>query len=261
MQTLIALILPLAFLAQTNAEEPKVEQLAAHLGDAQNMNEFVNKLTQRALEVWPRQDFDLDSTTIAKPGTLRIPQLQRAPVLPMGGMRHTMTTLSKPGMTSIPQESTQALAMRGMRNPVIVMGRGDIRTRKGKRKAHSFGNTRPKVNVLRKRKAAAWAERNGERPEKVGHDYSFEEIKKMIKDSPGGDKSESIEARIKADMGGGDQQIDPNKPITLADQEPPSALTLCAVGLVSFFIGSGITLGAHLLLRRAFIAREKPILA
>jgi len=40
----------------------------------------------------------------------------------------------------------------------IVMGRGDKRTAKGKRKAKSFGNSRPKNSELRKRKAATASE-------------------------------------------------------------------------------------------------------
>ena len=36
-----------------------------------------------------------------------------------------------------------------------VMGRGDKRTAKGKRKAKSFGNSRPRNSELRKKKEAA----------------------------------------------------------------------------------------------------------
>jgi len=41
-----------------------------------------------------------------------------------------------------------------MRAPVIEMGRGDKRTKKGKRKAKSFGISRPRNSVLRKAKQA-----------------------------------------------------------------------------------------------------------
>ena len=42
-----------------------------------------------------------------------------------------------------------------VRGSEITMGRGDKRTAKGKRKAKSFGNSRPRNSAIRKRKAAS----------------------------------------------------------------------------------------------------------
>ena len=60
-------------------------------------------------------------------------------------------TLHAPGARSISLSAVQAES----RAPVVEMGRGDKRTAKGKRKAGSHGNSRPKNSELRKRKAAA----------------------------------------------------------------------------------------------------------
>ena len=59
-------------------------------------------------------------------------------------------TLHAPGARSISLSAVQAES----RAPAVEMGRGDKRTAKGKRKAGSHGNSRPKNSELRKRKEA-----------------------------------------------------------------------------------------------------------
>ena len=71
-------------------------------------------------------------------------------VVALGLSAASAFTLHAPGARSIGM-----VAGAEVRVPTVEMGRGDKRTAKGKRKAKSFGNSRPRNSELRKRKAAS----------------------------------------------------------------------------------------------------------